>query len=34
MLDAAKADFVSEQVSGPETVASVRDVHRWTTLQA
>jgi threonine synthase len=29
VLDAAKADFASERVSDAETVATIRDVHRW-----
>jgi threonine synthase len=29
VLDAAKADFASERVSDAETVATIRDVYRW-----
>lgn len=29
VLDAAKADFTSERVSDAETVATIRDVYRW-----
>ena len=29
VLDAAKADFASEQVSDAETLTTIRDVYRW-----